>query len=615
MASLVLLASRDKRRFVSYINKVQLLAHPHIMKILSLFDGISIAQQAIKELGFEVEYYASEIDKQAISITQKNHPNTEQLGDIKDIDCTNGLLHYGKGKLAKTHIYFLIGGSPCQDLSIAKKNREGLNGKRSGLFWEYVRILKELKPRYFILENVASMPKEAKNIITETLWGIEPIMIDASLLSAQQRKRLFWIGKLTDKGHIVMVENWEYEKVDILQPENKEIYLKDILESGEAVKEKAYCLTAHQKDFINDFIKRHQENYVFKDKPIRLGSLGKGGQGDRIYSIHGKSVCLSANGGGRGAKTGLYLITGGAKRTREGKGKTLEIRKDGKSNSLTTVSTDSLVVLKDYFRPLTPIECERLQSLTEIEQSCIIKVCIDHQNNYVNAVTKNLKLQSVVGNVEKSESNENVLSAEKSLNINNLQTNKPAPQDVLISCEENKIEIYNQEKLLLSASGAKKQNLFRHLKLIDDFVRLIVGLNTIVEKTMPFGEAELPQKSNLLVVKESGNNVVNIYGKGITQLAEDAEKDLTTLNKLLKSTISDLSIQGSNEQIIQTLFSYVVNAILGYIPKEIQNQNILTFQIKSKIGYTYGISNTQRYKTLGNGFNCAVIKHIIKSIL
>lgn len=335
------------------------------MKILSLFDGISIAQQAFKELGFEVEYYASEIDKQAISITQKNHPNTEQLGDVKEIDCTGGLLHYGTGKLAETDIYFLIGGSPCQDLSIAKKNRKGLSGERSGLFWEYVRILKELKPRYFILENVASMSKEARDIITETLWGIEPIMIDASLFSAQQRKRLFWIGKLTDKGHIVMVENWEYEEVDILQPENKEIYLKDILESGEAVKEKAYCLTAHQKDFINDFIKRHQGNYVFKDKPIRIGSLGKGGQGDRIYSIHGKSVCLSANGGGRGAKTGLYLITGGAKRTRAGKGKTLEIRKDGKSNSLTTVSTDSLVVLKDYFRPLTPIECERLQSLPD----------------------------------------------------------------------------------------------------------------------------------------------------------------------------------------------------------------------------------------------------------
>lgn len=365
VASLVLLASRNKRRFVSYINKVQLLAHPHIMKVLSLFDGISIAQQAFKELGIEVEYYASEIDKQAISITQKNHPNTEQLGDVKEIDTSNGYLHYGKGKLAETDIYFLIGGSPCQDLSIAKNKREGLNGKRSGLFWDYVRILKDLKPKYFVLENVASMPKEAKNAITEALWGIKPIMIDASLFSAQQRKRLFWIGKLADKRTIGTWCDEDYKEVDILEPENRNIYLKDILESGEAVKEKAYYLTAHQKDFINDFIKKHQGNYVFKNKPIRIGSLGKGGQGNRIYSIHGKSVCLSANGGGRGAKTGLYLITGGAKRTREKKGKTLEIRKDGKSNSLTTVSTDSLVVLKDYFRPLTPIECERLQSLPD----------------------------------------------------------------------------------------------------------------------------------------------------------------------------------------------------------------------------------------------------------
>jgi len=136
-----------------------------------------------------------------------------------------------------------------------------------------------------------------------------------------------------------------------------------------------------------------------------------------------------------------------------------------------------------------------------------------------------------------------------------------------------------------------------------------------VEKTTPFGEAELPQKSSLLVVKESGNNVVNIYGKNITQLVEDAGKDLITLNKLLKSTISDLSTQESNKQTIQTLFSYVVLAILGYIPKEIKNQNTLTLQINTKTGYTWGLSKTARKKALGNGFNCAVIKYILENIL
>lgn len=119
----------------------------------------------------------------------------------------------------------LIGGSPCQDLSIAKKDRKGLGGERSGLFYEYVRILKEVKPKYFILENVNSMPKEAKETITKELFGIEPIMINAALVSAQNRKRLFWVGKLVGDT---------YEQVKIEQPNDKNIYLKDVLEGGGA---------------------------------------------------------------------------------------------------------------------------------------------------------------------------------------------------------------------------------------------------------------------------------------------------------------------------------------------------------------------------------------------
>jgi len=312
------------------------------MNVLSLFDGISCGRVALERAGIKVDnYYASEIDKYAIQISQKNYPDIIHFGSVVDLD---GLMFHGE---SYPRIDLLIGGFPCTNLSIAKKNREGLKGSESGLFYEMVRIHKETNPKWFIYENVASMAKDQKDLITSVL-GVEPIKIDASLVSAQQRKRLFWTNI-----------------PGITQPEDKHIYLKDIIESGEAVKEKAYCLTAHQKDFINDFIKRHQGNYVFKDKPIRITSLGKGGQGDRIYSIHGKSVCLSANGGGRGAKTGLYLITGGAKRTRSSKGKQLEIRTDGKSNAMTTVQTDSLVVLKDYFRPLTPVETERLQSLPD----------------------------------------------------------------------------------------------------------------------------------------------------------------------------------------------------------------------------------------------------------
>src|SRR3990167_2578182 len=173
------------------------------MKVLSLFDGISCARVALERVGISVElYYASEVDRYAIQIAQRNYPDTLQVGSAVDL----------QGHLM-TQIDLLIGGSPCQDLSISKKNRKGLDGKRSGLFWEYVRILKEVKPRYFILENVASMSKESKKIITETL-GVEPIMINASLVSAQNRKRLFWTN----------IPN-------VSQPEDRGILLKDVLEN------------------------------------------------------------------------------------------------------------------------------------------------------------------------------------------------------------------------------------------------------------------------------------------------------------------------------------------------------------------------------------------------
>ena len=191
------------------------------MNILSLFDGISCSMVALKRAGIEVKtYYASEIDKHAKEISKKNYPEIIQLGDVREVKPIPDL-------------FLLIGGSPCQDLSICKKNRKGLDGERSGLFWEYVRILKESKPKYFILENVNSMSKESKAKITEVM-GVEPIMIDASLVSAQSRKRLFWTN-IPVKG----------------LPENKGIMLKDILQPDAEVDErmtskgKAFCLDAN----------------------------------------------------------------------------------------------------------------------------------------------------------------------------------------------------------------------------------------------------------------------------------------------------------------------------------------------------------------------------------
>jgi DNA (cytosine-5)-methyltransferase 3A len=288
------------------------------LKHLDLFSGyggftIACEKNGIETIGF------SEIDKYANSVLKYRCPHIKNYGDINDIDID-----------ALPDFDLLTFGSPCQDLSIAKKDREGLEGKRSGLFYKAVEILRKKKPRYFIMENVYSMGKENRDKISGIL-GVEPVMINASLVSAQNRKRLFWAN------------------FPITQPEDRGILLRDILEDGipekeksntirtsgrgsglknkhnwDEIKLKSYCLPAtYYKENIKSLVKRKKDGLT-----IRIGQLNKGGQGDRIYSIEGKSVNLSANGGGRGAKTGLCAV-------------------------------------KDYVRKLTPVECERLMTLPD----------------------------------------------------------------------------------------------------------------------------------------------------------------------------------------------------------------------------------------------------------
>lgn len=268
--------------------------------VLSLFDGLGGARVAIDNLGIDCLYYASEVEDYPIQIAQKNYPDNIQLGDVRNVNVSE-----------LPHIDLLIGGSPCQDLSIAKRGREGLGGKDSSLFYEYVRILEEAKPDYFILENVCSMQEEYREIITSEI-GYPPIRINSALVTAQSRKRYYWTN-------IIGVE----------QPDDRKIYLKDILEGdGYTERLKAYCVTAtYNRACLPDYFNAGQRQLVF-NKPVQVLSFNKGGQASRIYNENGKSVTLCGRGGGGGANTGLYQ-------------------------------------LEDHVRKLTPIECERLQGLPD----------------------------------------------------------------------------------------------------------------------------------------------------------------------------------------------------------------------------------------------------------
>ena len=284
------------------------------MKVLSLFDGISCGRLAFERAGIPVEkYYASEIDKYAMQVAQRNYPDTIQVGDVTK-------LNY----LELLDVDMVIGGSPCQDLSIAKQNRQGLRGERSGLFWKFVEALEVIHPKYFLLENVASMRNEDRDAITATLKKIYPetecIMINSALVSAQQRKRYYWT-------------NWHVE-----QPQDKGILLKDILESG------------YGCDVEN--------------------------QGKKLCKTVDKTQTLMARdykGFGNQRMTGVAVPC--AMRTREdelGKFKRLETKYDGKANSLTSVQTDSMVVVNidNYFRKygtkgkIMSADTEKTQCLT-----------------------------------------------------------------------------------------------------------------------------------------------------------------------------------------------------------------------------------------------------------
>lgn len=238
------------------------------INVLSLFDGMSCGRMALERAGIRInKYYASEIDKDCIAVTRANYPDTIHLGDVTSINVA---------KLPK--IQLLIAGSPCQGFSFAGKQLN-FNHPQSKLFFEFVRILKSCKPKYFLLENVR-MRKQYEDVISEHL-NVKPIAINSSLVSAQHRERLYW----TNIPGVTI-------------PLNQSIVFEDIT-CGKVV-DSLIIPSKYKPTLKQDSKTRHY-------KPYRLGGYAGQGQGQRVYSMKGKSVCLSALGGGWGARTGLYL--------------------------------------------------------------------------------------------------------------------------------------------------------------------------------------------------------------------------------------------------------------------------------------------------------------------
>ena len=304
------------------------------MNVLSLFDGISCGQLALQRAGVKVDkYFASEIDKYAIEVTQENFPDTVQLGDVTK---------WETWELPK--IDLLIGGSPCQGFSFAGKQLN-FSDPRSKLFFEYVKVLRKIKPKYFLLENV-KMKQEYQDVISGHL-GVEPIEINSSLVSAQDRKRLYWTN----------IPN-------VTQPEDKGILLRDI------VLEKS---SEFSLEMVENYIVPFDKTLQIFDNELKrrkIACYGNDGQGNRVYTIHGKSVTLCGEGGGRGAKTGLYLF-GCITPDRIEKRQNGQRFSEGTKFYTLTAQDKHGVLIDGYIRKLTPLECERLQTVPDNYTSCI----------------------------------------------------------------------------------------------------------------------------------------------------------------------------------------------------------------------------------------------------
>ena len=307
------------------------------MKVLSLFDGMACGMLAMQKAGLKVdEYIAYEIDKYAIQTATHNFPMIKECGDVFKADFTQ-----------YKDIDYIVGGSPCTYWSIAQKNNRETEASGVGweLFSQYVRAINEVKPKYFIYENNKSMSQAIRESISST-FGFEPICINSALVSAQNRQRLYWVGKRNADG--------TYSKVDVKQPEDREIVVKDILESGEDLtsNEKSYTLTAsYDKAVAWNTIERNQRNMIAE--PIGVTKNDKSQTLKAQYNKNSAAnfCCYSSTYGATGvavpvcvAQRGRYEDTGS--RNVKGNGpisQYYEARTDGKTNVLSTVSKDNYI--------------------------------------------------------------------------------------------------------------------------------------------------------------------------------------------------------------------------------------------------------------------------------
>ena len=540
------------------------------MNVLSLFDGMSCTQIALKNLGIKVDnYYASEIDKYGIQIAQKNFPDTIQLGDVKDI----------KGK-DLPEIDLIVAGSPCQGFSFAGKQL-AFDDPRSALFFEFVRILKEVKPKYFLLENVR-MKKEFQAVISEQvsniypectnggLFGIEPILINSALVSAQNRNRLYWTN-------IPGIE----------QPDDLGIVLRDVLE-----------VDTHEKPTKNT--ERNLKHTKFPDEKSLTCTAtmykGAGNNGMTLVPLETYNTPKKVGMNVEEVKVRKYEV--------DIKGLQYLLRsmkeQSGKTNKQIATETDVPVTkVEHWFRTDTSFAIPgddiwfKLKDILGIETDVFDKQIMEFEYRDGVYETK----QRVYSENGKSPT---LTSSNKEQYIETYNTPKQVGTAKEINGHDILKRVYSEDgksPTLNSMGGGNREPK--------------VAVKSMTEVRTP--EANKIRREHK---KKTGKDWSPRHMRHLVERKDDKSNTITA-NTSKQHTIQISKIRDKSKTVRS-------GGRLSYDRHEWDSVDELHWRKLTPLecerlqtvpdNYTEGVSNTQRYKMLGNGFTVRVIEHILKNM-
>jgi len=541
------------------------------MKFGSLFTGVGGFDLGFERAGMKCEWQV-EFDKNCQNILRKHWSETELFDDVRTV---------GKHNLKPVDL--ICGGFPCQDVSIAGK-RAGIAGERSGLWFEFARIIDELEPAWVVIENVAGLLSSHKGRdfaviirwLAERGYGVAWRVLDSQYFGvAQRRRRVFIVGSFGNGRAAEVLFESESVSGDTQSGKETGQTAAGTIESGSVLGFDLAQITS----------KLNYSNPKIGDPQPPLNTLAQGYIAQHVWQFKGQDCSYRPQ-----DKTGPTVTstwgTGG--------------------NNMPIV----------VIRRLTPTECERLQGFPDVTKSAIISVCTDHRKTSASAGSQNPRLPKRVGTAGKRDLLETVKSAESSLSTSDPQTSEPAAVHVHIDLERQVLLVHSHEKLLLSVNIAERKSSSPLRIPAEDFARLVALTLTTRGKTTHNGKAVSRQNTMPSTAQPSGNNVVRLYGEEIGALAADAEEFTKMVNLCLTYTTSEAAQSFLNLEQISTISSYcVVTAIASFIPELTNPTSSYNLKLSTSGGWTDGqAADSHRYKQMGNAVTVNVAEWIAKRI-